>query len=271
MISKKSKDLIAKLLKVKPEDVDAAIADTTKEIDLTIDENLQVFTADEIATRDTNNVATGKRDGQTIGETIGKELAIKAIKTKLGITDASKDPDAVAGIIQTTLTTDKDAVKRLELLQNDIKERDLKIATVEKERDAVKGDTELLTLLPSNRASILQTSEHLSIVKNNLEFTAEGVKYKGEILRNPTTHAQLTKEEAIKHFYTERKLFSEETGAGGRGGGNEGGAGGKHKTLKEFSTAWQTANPGKNVMGQEYNQAVAKELADNPDMDMNSF
>lgn len=269
MISKKSLAAIAKLTRVDIAAIEAALADT-KEVDLTIDDSSIVLTADELLQRDNNNKTTGKIEGQRIGEEIGRDLAVKTIKTKLGIADASKDPDFVANLIQTNLAGDKALKDQVALLQADITKKDADIIAMKATVDATKSDTELLTLLPGKRSQALETAEHLNLVKSNLEFTPEGVKYKGEILRDATTKAALDKKAAVEYFYTQRKgLLETEEGGGpaGRGGGSSGEGGkGNGKTLKEVRKAWEANNPGKVFGDMESQEHVRAVLKENPDL-----
>jgi hypothetical protein len=271
MLSKKTLAAIAKLTKTDIAAIEAALKDE-KEVDLPVDETLTVLTADELTQRDTNNKATGKTEGQRIGEEIGRDLAVKAIKGKLGITDANKDPDAVASIIQSSMAGDKALKDQVALLQADISKKDAALQAMEATVNATKSDTELLTLLPQKRSSALETAEHLNLVKSNLEFTPEGVKYKGEILRDATTKAALDKKAAVEYFYTQRKgLLESEEGGGpaGRGGGNSGEGGkGAGKTLKEVRKAWEAANPGKTFGDMDSQEHLTKVLKENPDLVM---
>ena len=74
MLSKKTIDSVAALLKVKAEDITAAIADT-KEVDLVLDPDIQTFTKTELETRDTSTKDAGKSEHIKAG----KEIAIKEL------------------------------------------------------------------------------------------------------------------------------------------------------------------------------------------------
>jgi hypothetical protein len=120
----------------------------------------------------------------------------------------------------------------------------------------------------------LETAEHLDLIKKNLEFTDEGVKYKGEVIRDAQTKNALDRKEAIEFFYTQRPgLLAEGNGtgngaAGGRGGGNSSGSAGKFATLKEVRVAWQAQNSGQNWGNVSSQDHLTKILKDNPDIIM---
>jgi hypothetical protein len=118
MISKKSLEKIANISKIPLQTLLDALA-KEEEIDVEVPENLHVFTEDEITQRDNNNKTSGKKEAEAVGEEKGKELATKAIKNKLGITDASKDPDTVASLIQTMIAGDNSLKEQVTLLQSD--------------------------------------------------------------------------------------------------------------------------------------------------------
>ena len=270
-LPKKTLQQIAQYLKIKETELETAINDE-KEIDIEIPK-LHVFTDEEITQRDTNNKLAGKREGEPIGEEKGKDLATKAIKAKLGITEPSKDPEVIAGLIQAKISGDAASKEQIILLQKDITTKDSEIATLRKSVESVKTDTELLTFLPSTRTPVLETSEHLDLVKKNLEFTTDGVKYKGEVLRNPVTKEPLDKKSAIEHFYTERKLITVngDQQAQGRGGSNSGNSNTTNKTLGDVRKEWTAKNPGQNwgnLASQEHLQGVLKQ---NPDLIMEDF
>lgn len=270
-ISKKSLQAIAALTKTDIAAIEKAI-NGDGEIDIPIPEGVSSFTPDELTTRDTNVQSTAKKDGERIGEEKGKDLAVKLFKSKLGITDASKDPETVAGLIQSQIKGDGALQEQVKLLQADVATKDKTINELNGQLGAVKTDTELIGLLPTKRSKALETSEHLMLIKNNLEFTEEGVKHKGELMRHEQTKAPLSRKEAIEKFYTDRAGLLEADGAagggGGRGGGNSNGGAGGSKTMKDVRLTWQAANPGKpwgNAESQEYMKAALKE---NPDLVM---
>lgn len=267
MLSKKSLAALAALTKLDVSVIEAAIADTAEK-DIAVPENVSFLTADELTQRDANMKATGKREGETMGEEKGKELATKAIKNKLGITDASKDPEAIALLIQGKMTGDTALKEQVTLLQKEITEKDGQIVTLKAVTDGAKNDAELLGLLPAKKSSALETSEHLDLVKRNLEFTTDGIKFKGEILREPGTQNVLSKKAAVEHFYNQRPGLLEESAAGGRGGTDSKGGSGKSKTLKEVRKAWEATNPGQNWGNEASQDHVKAVLKDNAELVM---
>ncbi len=259
---------LAALAKLKPEDLTAAIT-STEVVELTLDETVTTFTGTEIAARDASQVAIGKRAGETEGEVKGKELATKLFKAKLGIEGDSKDPETVATLAVGKMSGDNALKEQVTLLQTNLTAKETELATEKARATAASFDSTLLSVLPQNRSKVMETSEHLLLLKNNLEFTADGVKHKGQIMRDTVTQAALDTKTAVETFYKSRTGLLEvtEQQAGGRGGGDQGGAG-KTSSLKSFNESWQKANPDMNVGSMEYNEAVSAELVKNPEMDM---
>lgn len=271
MLSQSSIQKLAKLAKLSPEALTAEI-NKTEEVDLTIDETLTVLTTEELSARDNVKVGEGKRLGESEGEKKGKELAIKAIKKKVGIETEEKDVDKVAEAIQAKIGGGDASLKeQVTLLQQSLSQKETEIATFKKEAETAQFDAELLASLPANKSTALTNAEHLTIVKSNLEFTAEGVKYKGAILRDPTTQAPLTADKALEHFYNDRQGLTEkqEQPRGGRGGGNDTG-GGVKGSLKQLQQEYLAQNPGGNILSEEFQLKVREALKANPDMDMST-
>lgn len=270
MLSTKTIKEIAELLKLEESVIVSAIKSET-EVSLEIEEGLSSFTKTELSQRDANIKTSSRKEGEQIGEDKGKDLAVKAIKTKLGITDASKDADYIAGVIQTKMSGENSLKEQVTLLQADIAERDKKISELDTKVKSASFDSELLSFLPQNRTTALETAEHLNLVKSNLEFTEEGVKYKGNILREDKSQNALSKKDAIEKFYSMRDglLVKDEQEAKGRGGGAGGGGGSqKYKTLADVRVDWTAKNPGKVWGSLESQDYLTTVLKDNPDLEM---
>lgn len=270
MLSQSSIQKLAKLAKLTPEALTAEI-NKPDEVELAIDENLTVLTTEELSARDNVKVGEGKRLGESEGEKKGKELAIKAIKKKLNLDTEEKDIDKVAEAIQGKIGGGDATLKeQVTLLQQSLAQKENEINNFKTEAEAAKFDATLLSSLPANKTKALTNQEHLTIIKTNLEFTADGVKYKGAILRDPTTQAPLTADKALEHFYNDRQglIDKEQPPKGGRGGGND--AGGNVKgSLKQLRKDYLARNPGANILSEEFQLEVREALKANPDMDMN--
>lgn len=274
MLSQKAIAKLAKLAKLTPEALTAEITATDERNLDAVPEDLTSLTAQELTDRDTNK----KKEGETIGEEKGKEIALKTVKKKLDIKDDTKDPEKIAELALAKITSGDETLKeQVKLLQKDVSEQKKSAGEWKEKYEAVNGDVELLSLLPSERSEALETAEHLSIVKANLQFTPEGVKYKGQVLREEGSQNAMDKASAIKHFYGQRKgLLKEEKPEGGGGDGGRGGSDSK-AGLKKFGTtsearkSWESANPGQkwgSEASQEYLRGVLKE---NPDIKQDDF
>lgn len=268
MLKKEAIEKLAKLSKLTPEDLTKAITDTA-EVDVTIQDDLQVFTTAEITTRDQNQKTIGVNEKKEEHVTQGKELAVKAFKTKFGITDDSKDPEVIATKAIEKLGTGDAALKeQVTLLTKDKTAAERKAEKLQQQLVEKETISKRLGLLPKNvNTDALNAVEHVELVNRNLEFTTEGVKMNGTILRNGTDQTPLSEQAAIEHFYKTVRpalLKTEEAKpGGGRGGGNEGGTGGAMKTLKDVQVSWKEANPGKSLAGIEFQEHLQQVITDN--------
>lgn len=270
-ISKKTLDKIASLAKIEVAKLNEAIL-ASGEVDIEIPENLISMTTEEQTQRDTNMKAEGKKQHEQTGEIKGKELATKAIRTKLGITDDTKDPEKLAEIIQSKMTGDNSLKDQVTVLQKTVSEKDAEIQSLNARIKSAGTDMELIASLPGNRAKILDDTEHLTLIKKNLEITPEGIKMNGELLRRPNTAEPMSLKEAVEKFYSSRKGLIEEAAAGGSGGGrgagDSGGGAGPVKTLKDVRKEFAAQNPKINWGGVESQTYLREVLKKNPDLVM---
>lgn len=236
---------------------------------------IEVFTADQLVTRDANTKVEAKREGVAEGKAAGLEIAGKAIAKKFNLpaTVNTKDLDKVVEAVNTTVATGDEGLRQqVSLLQQDkdtlLREKE----TLAQQTKALGLDKNLISFFPANRdQSILNDDERLMIVKNSLQFEeVDGktvVKKNGEVLRHPKTQDPLAPKDAIETLFTERKWISESAG-GGRGGGNasaaaSGGGTGGVRTFKAAQDKWLSENPNGNVISPEctaYVGAIAKEV-----------
>jgi len=234
--------------------------------------DVQVFTAEQLTTRDANLTAEAKKLGVSEGKDAGLSIASKELAKKFNLTiDNPKDLNAVVDKINETLSTgDKGLKEQIALLTSD---RDKAIQEKEQAINQVKQvsfDTSLLTSFPTNRSKVLNDNEYLNVVKANLQFEevdgVQVVKRNGEVLRDEKTRNPLQPKEAINVLFAERKWIEAGGDKGGRGGSDS--TAGQNGGIKTFSKAvekWKAENPDGNTLSpafQSYLETVAKETTD---------
>lgn len=270
MLKKEAIALIAKLTKTKAEDLEAAIKDE-KEVDITIDEKLNVFSDDEIQTIKNNEYKNGK--------TTGVEMTVKETKEKMGLDFTGKTIDGLITAAQKKALDDAkiEPAKQVTELQEKLKtvqatatELQTKLAEKETEVSTVKTQQLILKDLPTN--TTLPSDKVLLLMK------ADGYEYKveegkivwskdGKVQTDKLGNALATKDIATEYI-TANKLIVEEGGAGGRGGKDTppgGKGGGKLSDIKKKFEA-----EGKSTLGQEFSNAVKAAAEADKDFDMNN-
>lgn len=276
MLSKETLKTIASKLKLKVEDLESAIA-STDEVKVDIPE-LTVLTAEELTARDENIGKTKYNEGKTAGV----EMGVKELKNELGLEFDGKDIKSLVKAVETKTLNDAkiEPNKKVEELNTVVANLQKTIAEKETEKTQLINqlqttslNTELLTMMPSNRLNTLSDNEYLTLIKANYEIVEEDgkkvIKKDGNIIRNATTQSPLDPKEVITNFFTEKKLITTTQGSqGGQGGGNSGGNAGVFTKLSELSEKFQ--KEGKNVQGSEFATAVAEARKANPEFDLNS-
>jgi hypothetical protein len=255
--------------------VEAAKAEA--EVSIAVPTDVTVIKTTDLETRDNNNKALGKTEGEATGEKKGKELAAKAFKKKFNLADTvPADIDKVVEAVNTTLAKGDEGLKeQVSLLQKD---KDTLATQLQQEQAKAKAatfDAQIISQFPAGRTADLTDAERLVLVKSALQIEeVDGktvVKKNGEILRDKTTQNPLPVNQAITDYFTERKWIGQDAGAGGRGGGNNppGSASGIKKA-SDFEQKWIAENPGKNLISDDYVNALNKHAKETPDFDMNS-
>jgi hypothetical protein len=269
MLKKEHIQKIEQLLKITG--LEAALKDE-KEIDLTIPE-ITTFEKTELESRDKN-----KKDE---GIKVGRELQIKDLKEENGLTyDGPGSNDRIRFVkelskkIETELKIEPEKkvtalTEQITLLQNKNKDYETQIESVRKEAKEAKFNSELLGELPANRSKLFTDAEYLNALKFNLEFTEEGIKRNGEILRDSKTQSPIDRKTAIGNLFTERKWNDEPNGGvAGRAGGNSATGGGKPTKLSEVVSQWE--KDGKNVGSAEFQAHVITLKKENKEFDLAS-
>lgn len=255
--------------------VEAAKADA--EVSIAVPTDVTVIKTTDLETRDNNNKALGKTEGEATGEKKGKELAAKAFKKKFNLADTvPADIDKVVDEVNKTLAKGDEGLKeQVTLLQKDKETLQTQLQQEQSKAQQASLDAGIIGDFPGGRGSDLTDAERLSLLKGALTFeTVDGkevVKRNGEILRDKTTQNPLPRKQAISDYFTERKWTGVDPGPGGRGGGNNPPGGGSGiKKASEFEQKWIAENPGKNLISDDYVNALNKHAKETPDFDMNS-
>lgn len=268
---------LAALAKVKPEDIEAAIAHADEQ-EIPIDDTIQGFNKTELDARDRNTYNTAKKTGE--------EMLIKAIKQKHGIEipgeDADKvieaiqkktkaeidqNPDARISEMERTLTTAKNSLK----LAND------KVASLETEKATIQLDTKLLALFPADRVETMTTDEYLALIKSKIKIeTRDGkevVIKDGQPVLDAKSLEPVPVKDAVEGYFVERNWKKAAappppTPPGGRGGGNSN-PGGMSKFSKLSEVRKDIEDKGINPLGEKAQSLIQAAIKDNPDIDMN--
>lgn len=275
MLKKESIEKIAKHLKLDVTALESALT-SKEEVDVEIAE-LNVFTNEELTTRDENLNALKYKEGKEAGA----EMIIKAIKKDNGIEVDGKDPIKVIEAIKSKVLQDAKIEPSKQInelngviatLQTKVKEAETEKLTLESKMSQIKLDSKLMSLIPDKLDTPLTKDEVLGIIKSKYSFVEEGgkliVKDGDTILRDPKLQTELTPNDVIPSYLKERKFLSEQQSKDGRGGGNDGGKSGVYSKLSEITKEFQ--DQGKSLNGQEYAAAVSAAKEANPNLDLNA-
>ncbi len=273
-LKKEAIEAIAKLAKIKADDLQAAIADE-KEVDLSIPENLTTLSEDEISTLKKNEYKNGKESGV--------EMAVKEVKQELNLDFQGK---SVKGLVEAaTKKAIEDAKipanekvaelqKKVETLQATVQDQDKKLAEKDTEVAGVKLKSELFKHIPAGAS--LENEEVIELMKlKGYGFEMKDGKViatlNGEAIADKLSNAIPVKD-IMTDFLKEKKLLADD-GSGGNGDPQGRGAGSgkppvKFTKLSEIKAKFQAE--GKSTLGVEFNEAVQKAVADNKEFDMQS-
>lgn len=262
---------IAGFLKIKESDFTAAIKDE-KEVDLSIDSSLQVYTSDEVTTLKNNEYNSGKVKGV--------EMAVKETKEKLGIEFTGKTIDGLVtaatakAIADAKIEPDKqvrDMQEKLATVQNSYKQLEIQFKEKEGEVETTKIKSEVFKHIPTfgENSPALGQDEVLSLMKaNGYDFKNENgkvVTYKDGKQVIDKVSNPLEVKDVVTGFLKEKKLVGEEHTPAGRGGGS-GKPAGNYATLSEMKKDYESR--GISLQGAEFSQAVQKAVAANKEFAM---
>lgn len=264
---------MASLLKIKPEDLTAAIT-AQEETDIEIDDTLTLFDESEVALLKKNNYEEGKK--------AGSDLVVKAAKEKLGYNFPGKGIDELlnhhAEIAKKSVSTDhsereKELSKKIEALTETN-------TTLEKQLTEERGRGEAREI-ESTVFENIDLPDGVKITKrevlalagvNGIQFKKDTsgnvVAAKGEQIITGKTGDPRPIKDLLSEFMAEKNIIPvSQGGSGGRGGGSSSGGTGKPRTKTELEESFK-AN-GKSLNGEEYNAAWMAAIED-PNFNRNS-
>lgn len=230
---------LAKLLvrlKIAADDAAAKELITSKdESDVALPTGLQLFSDDELKTRDDSNKSTYTK--------AGTEIAVKQLKELVGLTydgEGSKDPKkfteeyARKVLADANINVDekiKDRDKTIGKLRETITGIESAQSAAELKASTAKQDYELLTWIHDIKPENLEDADIVGIIKRSNELFEENgnmfVKRNGEVVKDQKLQTPIPAKDAIRAFMTERKLVKatpvdNSGGEGGNGGGGRG-------------------------------------------------
>jgi len=269
MLSQETINKIAGIVKIKPEDLAAAIKDE-KEVPVEIDATLHAFTETEVATLKNNEYKKGKETGV--------EMVVKDTKEKLGLDFQGKTIDGLIEAAKKKALEDakiepEKKVQELELklktAQTTATELQTKLAEKETEVSSVKTQTLIAKDLPTN--TTLPADKIILLMKaDGYDFKNENGKIiwlkNGEAVTDKLGNNRETKD-ITSEYITTNKLSTEAAPPGGRGGSG-GGGGIKYTKLSEIKEDFN--KNGKSLMGDEFKAAYAQAVKEYPELDLNA-
>jgi ribosomal protein S13 len=272
-LKKETIKTIATKLKIKEEDLSAALTNT-EEVDLEVDDSLTVLTEAEAKTLKANEYTNGKK--------AGIEIAVKDTKEKLDLDFTGKTVDGLLEaykkkvLDEAKINPDKKVTElegKITTLQNTVKEYETKLSERDTEVTGIRINGELYKHVPAagEDGPAYEADDVIGLMKmKGYDFKLEGdkiVPYKdGKAMTDKLSNNRDPKE-VIQEFMTEKKLLPGAGVPAGRGGKDQkaGNNAGKLSDLKK-----QFEAQGKNVQGQEFAEAVKAAVAANKDFDLKS-
>jgi hypothetical protein len=273
MLSQKQVALIAKLLKIKAEDIESAIKDE-KEVEIEIDEKLSVFTADELKVLNANKYNDGKK--------AGVEMSVDEQKKKLGLDFTGKDIDKLIESVQAKAIADakiepdqkvKEITEKFTALQKTVGDYETKLKEKESEVENIYTLSEVQKFIPDSFGDkALTKDDAIAMMKANgydwKKVDGKVVFYKAGAELRDAVQNPLGAKDVVTSFLKEKKLIGEEeTVPAGRGGGNRKPPAAYTK-LSEIKKKFEEEK--KSTLGSEFKAEVDKAVAANKDFDMKS-
>lgn len=275
MLPKATIEKISKLLKVKAEDLTAAIA-AEAETDVPISDDISLFTTDEVKRLKSNSYNEGK-EAQS-------EMIVKEYKEKLGLSFTGKTMDALMEAHAEHITTKAGAAPDEKLKELNTKIEALTKANTEYENkvkgleskmaeSAIEMDVFSSFTLPTGEDAPAYSQKEIKTLAevNGYSFkknaSGQTVVYKGDELQATKTGDPKPLGEFFNEFMVSKRIIVEDpAAAGGRARRNSSG-GGAIKSLSQLKAKFE--NEGKSLNGEEFNAAYTEAMKD-PNFDTNS-
>lgn len=260
MLKKETIEAFAKFAGVPASDLEAKIKSESEE-DITL-QKVNVFSDDELNQRIQNEKTTSYNEGKTAGV----EMEVKNKKKELGYEFEGKDLNSLFDFHSNKIkeSFEKPDKKVIELT-NDIEKmkqaHKVELETITGERDTLKGTVNslkttnsLMNIIPAN--TVIPKEDVITLFNSKHQVAVEEgktvVKFNGETIKDEKTASPLELKTVFMNWAAENKYVS---GTPGRGGGNDGGAGGySAKSVSNFQEEWKKNNPDKSLNDQKYQE-----------------
>lgn len=267
-LKKEAIALIAKLTKIKTEDLEAAITNKD-EVEITIDDKLTTFTEDEVSTLKNNEYKSGKEKGvemavKEVKDEFKLEFQGKTVKglveaaQKKAIDDAKISPDKKVTELTEKVTTLQTTVQEYE---TKLKEKDTEVASVKINGELFKNVPAGTTLDPDEVIGIMKLKGYDFQMKDGKLVAIKDGKEVQDKVANP-----VPVKDVIAEFVKEKKLGGTDPVPPGGRGGNDPKPPAKFGTLSEIKKHF--TEQGKSVLGTEFAEAVSQAAKDNKEFQM---
>ena len=277
MLKEEVQKQIASLLKMEEKTFLEALK-SDKEVDITIPDGLQVFTAQELTARDTNQKKLGYDDGKGAG----LEMLIKEQKQKHNLDFEGKDPEKFLAALQTKILADakiepdeklkeKDSI--ITKLQGSVKYYEDKSKASDQKLKELTTRGKLTAVVPSglpfDADEVIMSMQARGYSFDEDEKGAIIPKKNGEVIRDSKTQDPLDHKTVINDYVVnERKWTSAEDDDGkqGRGGKSDRRTAGVISSLSAAKQQWEAE--GKSTNSADFTAHVRQLAKDNKDFDM---
>lgn len=244
MLSKKGIELLAGTLKLTVEDLTQVLtSEDEKELELP---TLEVFTVEEFETfKETLKDSHGKSKYDE-GKTASREMLLKEMSKEVGFENTIKDPNEFISkfkdsILEKAKVEPNAKVQELETslsnLQSKLAEKDGEISKIQSENEARATKLKVQSLLPDLSEKLgLSKEDTTTLFFNSGYEEKEGVVYKDGKVMKDARENNLSLEDVVSTFVTERNWI--DVKPTGRGGGAQGSGSSSSlpKTLEEYES-----------------------------------
>lgn len=277
MLKEEIQKEIASLLKIDEKAFLEAIK-SDKEAEITIPKGLQVFTAQELTTRDDNQKKLGYSDGKEAG----LDIFIKEQKQKHGLDFEGKDPEKFVTSLKDRVLADakvepnaqlKEKEAMITKLQGTVQEYENKYKTLEQEKKEMAKKGKLTKVVPANLPfdadEVLMSMESRGYSFEEDEKGNIIPKKNGEVIRDDKTQNPLDHKAVINDYVVnERKWVKsteEDPPKKGRGDGSDRRTAGVLSSMKAAKEEWQAQ--GKSINSADFKAFVDDAAKNNKEFD----